>query len=107
MPNENSDALEIIGIHKRRLHELKKQAVLLGPTVDPGVTLQIQELEKKIPELEREAERAVSALSLPFPMMTVTAIGRSNSSAEVSALSLPFPMMTQYCSAPNLHTSLS
>ena len=42
MSTENAQALDIIGVKKRRLHILKVQAARTGATTDPSVTLEIE-----------------------------------------------------------------
>jgi hypothetical protein len=69
-PANNSEALELISIHRARLHELKKQEALFGATVDPSVPIQIREIERKIAELQPQAGQAVSAFGVPAFLMT-------------------------------------
>jgi hypothetical protein len=69
---ENAQALEIIGIKKRRLHELRKQAARTGANTDPAVTMEIEDLAQEIPKLEKQAEQAISAVGLPSALMSGT-----------------------------------
>ena len=85
-PNDNSEALELIGIHRSRLHELRKQAALLGATVDPSITIQIRQIEEEIAKLQPKASQAVSALGLPAALMTTgEAAGAGQSVAAAQA----------------------
>src|SRR4051812_34289389 len=68
--NDNSEALELIRIHRTRLHELRKQEALFGATVDPSIPIQIREIERKIAALQPKASQVVSAFGLPASLMT-------------------------------------
>lgn len=69
-PTDNAEALELISIHRARLHALRKQEALFGATVDPSIPIQIREIEGKIAGLQSKASQAVSALGLPASLMT-------------------------------------
>jgi hypothetical protein len=69
-PNDNSEALELIGIHRTRLHELQKKAAFYGASVDVSVTMEIRQIEETIAKLQSKASQAVSALGVPASLMT-------------------------------------
>ena len=73
MSIENTQALDIIGVKKRRLHQLKLQAARTGTTTDPKVTMEIEDLEQEIPILKARAGQAVSAVGIPSALMSGTA----------------------------------
>lgn len=78
MSNENAQALEIIGIKKRRLHELKKQAARTGASTDPAIFIEIEDLELEIPKLEKQAAQAISVIGLPSALMAGSAEVRAD-----------------------------
>ena len=45
---------ELIGIYEERLHRLRKQQAIQGISVDPGVSIEIQNIEAKIQELRTQ-----------------------------------------------------
>jgi len=53
---------ELIKIHKRRLHELKKQQAIYGGKTDPGVKIEIEEIEIEIKKLQTELNEINSSL---------------------------------------------
>ncbi len=69
-PNDDSEALELIGIHKARLHELKKKAAFYGASVEVSVTMEIRRIEEEIARLQPKATEAVSAFGVPASLMT-------------------------------------
>jgi hypothetical protein len=88
-PADDARALELIDIHKDRLHQLKKQEALFGASVDPNVPIQIREIERRIAELQSNASQAVSALGLPAGLMTTG--GTAGAVQPVAAVQLPSP----------------
>jgi hypothetical protein len=69
-PTNDSEALELIGIHKERLHELRKKEAFYGASVDVSVTLEIRKIEEQIARLQPQARQAVSAFGVPASLMT-------------------------------------
>jgi hypothetical protein len=50
------DINELIRNHGRRLQELRKKTALLGYTADPSVSLEIEDIEMKIAQLQAALE---------------------------------------------------
>jgi len=48
--------IEVISSKYRRLYELQKKQAIYGLSVDPGITLEIEDLQKEISELEEKLE---------------------------------------------------
>jgi FtsZ-binding cell division protein ZapB len=59
---ESDGPLRVIRIKKRRLELLEQQAARYGHSVDPSVTMEIEDLKTEIAQLEQQAQQAVSAL---------------------------------------------
>jgi hypothetical protein len=69
-PVDSSEALELIGIHKARLRELRKKEAFFGASVEVSVTIEIRKIEEEIARLQPQASQAVSALGVPSSLMT-------------------------------------
>lgn len=78
MSTETDGALEVIRIKKRRLELLEQQAARQGHSVDPSVTMEIEDLRAEIPQLEQKTAQAVSALGLPSSLMSTTGAGTAS-----------------------------
>ena len=60
--SDKSKALQLIAVKEQRLHRLRMQEALQGTTVDPSVTIEIEQLEQKLTELQSKAAEVVSTL---------------------------------------------
>lgn len=64
------DTAELLEILRRRKHELDKQEALLGPTADPHVDLEREDLARQIQVLEAQLVRSQAPLELiPQPVV--------------------------------------
>jgi hypothetical protein len=64
----DTDAWQIeLQAHKRRLALLKEQAALQGASVDPSISLEIEDIERQVAELERKLSGAPAATTTPAP----------------------------------------
>src|SRR5437762_2922670 len=87
-PTDNSEALELIGIHRDRLRELRKKAAFYGANVEPSVTMEIRQIEEEIAKLQPKAAQAVSALGAPASLMTT---GEAVGAGQPFAAQVPPP----------------
>jgi hypothetical protein len=58
MSFDTNDNRDLITLKKRRLFELQKRAATYGINAPPEVSIEIQDLEKEIRQLEKDAARA-------------------------------------------------
>lgn len=76
---------EIEAIELRRLHELRKQASLHGPSTEPAILIEIQELQHKYRWLDKtNRKQLISNLDYDFLMNTVAAALMRLSAVEVN-----------------------
>jgi predicted nucleotide-binding protein len=57
---------EILEIHQKRLRELEKQAALYGPSTEPAIKVEIDNIKKEIARLEIDITKLSSSLSEPM-----------------------------------------
>jgi integrase/recombinase XerC len=55
--SRKDDIRELIRFHNLRLHELKKRQALHGYSVDPGISVEIKDIEAKTEELQTELDQ--------------------------------------------------
>lgn len=55
---------KLINNHYRRLQKLKEKEALYGLSVDPGIPLEIEDIEERITKLEQELEETGGEVSL-------------------------------------------
>jgi uncharacterized protein YicC (UPF0701 family) len=59
MPTQDDNTSELITIYYRRLQELRKQKAFYGARADPSILMEIDDIEAKIAELQKELNENV------------------------------------------------